>query len=164
MDKHYQWSKKNLKSISQRFKKEFVDEFRDACDRQGIKQSQVIKEAMINTIKGGYSSMRDLMELVNDFPKTFGYCRTKEDVIEKLDALHTSREILYLNDKGIGTYDINDNVPLLKDGKYFIAKGYFTVEFRENGLNNIKIATENIIELDSDMEVSSETVEIIGLL
>lgn len=164
MDKHYQWSKENLKSISQRFKKEFVDEFRDACDRQGIKQSQVIKEAMINTIKGGYNSMRDLMELVNDFPKTFGHCRTKEEVIEKIDALHTSRETLYLDNRGIGTYDINDNVPLLKDGKYFIAKGYFTVEFTENGLNNIKIATENIIELDSDMEVSSESVEIIGLL
>ena len=41
-----EWDKKNMKLAGARFKKEFVDEFKDACASLGIKQSDVFREAM----------------------------------------------------------------------------------------------------------------------
>ncbi|WP_249029945.1 hypothetical protein [Tannockella kyphosi] len=46
-----QWSKQNMKSISGRYKKEFVDEFTEACKILGIKPSHVFKQAMTETIE-----------------------------------------------------------------------------------------------------------------
>lgn len=41
-----QWSKENMTRISGSYKKEFVQSFRDACKKLGIKQSDVYREAM----------------------------------------------------------------------------------------------------------------------
>lgn len=41
-----QWSKENMIRISGSYKKEFVQSFRDACKKLGIKQSDVYREAM----------------------------------------------------------------------------------------------------------------------
>lgn len=46
-----EWKKKNMKYISGQYKKEFVEEFREACSKLGIKQSQVFKKAMEEVIK-----------------------------------------------------------------------------------------------------------------
>lgn len=45
-----EWDKKNMKLAGARFKKEFVDEFKEACSKLGIKQSDVFRKAMQNII------------------------------------------------------------------------------------------------------------------
>ena len=47
----YEWSKENMKSISCRYKSDFVDEFKEACKILGLKQSDVIREAAAKTIE-----------------------------------------------------------------------------------------------------------------
>lgn len=44
------WSKKNMSSVSARYKKEFVEEFKQACKKLNVKQSDVIREMMQNII------------------------------------------------------------------------------------------------------------------
>lgn len=41
-----EWRKENMLRVSAAYKKEFVLEFREACDKLGIKQSEVIRDAM----------------------------------------------------------------------------------------------------------------------
>ena len=48
---NYQWQKENMKSISLKYNTEFVEAFRDACKKLGVKQSEVIRQAMIETIE-----------------------------------------------------------------------------------------------------------------
>lgn len=45
-----EWSKKNMKFISAKYKKEFVDEFKAACDKLNLKQSDVFRKAMQDII------------------------------------------------------------------------------------------------------------------
>ncbi|MEY8310306.1 hypothetical protein AAK899_12405 [Erysipelotrichaceae bacterium 51-3] len=47
----YEWSRENMASISVRFKKEFVQEFKEACKELGLKQSTVFRKAMEETIQ-----------------------------------------------------------------------------------------------------------------
>jgi antitoxin component of RelBE/YafQ-DinJ toxin-antitoxin module len=44
------WAKKNMGSISARYKKEFVEEFKEACRKLNLKQSDVIRNMMQNII------------------------------------------------------------------------------------------------------------------
>ena len=46
-----QWTKQNMKSINVSYKTEFVEEFRAACDKLGIKRSEVFRKAMQETIE-----------------------------------------------------------------------------------------------------------------
>ena len=41
-----QWTKSNMKAVGASYKTEFVNEFREACEKIGIKQSAVFREAM----------------------------------------------------------------------------------------------------------------------
>lgn len=41
-----EWAKENMMTISGRYKKEFVLEFKSSCKKLGIKQSDVYREAM----------------------------------------------------------------------------------------------------------------------
>lgn len=81
--------------------------------------------------------MKDLMELVGleiygTHYKEFDYCNDESDVREVLDRLHRSREIEFLNEKGIGTYDwkeakairgsIEEN-HLVVEGRYHVEVG-----------------------------------------
>ena len=45
------WDKDNLKIVVGRYRKEFVDEFNQACDEMGLVKSQLIREMMEETIK-----------------------------------------------------------------------------------------------------------------
>ncbi len=45
-----EWKKTNMKSVSFRYKSEFVQEFRVACEKLGLKQSDVIRKAMQDVI------------------------------------------------------------------------------------------------------------------
>lgn len=45
------WKKKNMGVVRGTYKKDFVDQFKEACKTLGIKQSDVIREAMEQTIK-----------------------------------------------------------------------------------------------------------------
>lgn len=45
-----QWKKENMLSVKVAYKKGFVLEFREACTKLGIKQSEVIRNAMQETI------------------------------------------------------------------------------------------------------------------
>lgn len=45
------YAKKNIKKLSCSFQKEFVDEFVQACKTLEIKQTDVIKKAMLETIE-----------------------------------------------------------------------------------------------------------------
>lgn len=45
-----EWAKQNMATVIGKYKKEFVAEFKEACKTLGIKQSEVIRNAMIETI------------------------------------------------------------------------------------------------------------------
>lgn len=54
MDKYKaqrKYDKENTKMITVKYKKEFVNEFNDACKKLGLVKSQVIKKAMEDIIK-----------------------------------------------------------------------------------------------------------------
>jgi len=46
-----EWAKENMATVIGRYKKDFVAEFKEACKALGIKQSDVIRQAMIDTIE-----------------------------------------------------------------------------------------------------------------
>ena len=46
-----EWQKENMKQVKASYKTEFVDEFKEACKKLGIKQSDVFRNAMYSTIK-----------------------------------------------------------------------------------------------------------------
>ena len=46
-----EWSKQNMMFVSARYKKDFVLEFKEACQGLGITQSEVVRNAMIDTIE-----------------------------------------------------------------------------------------------------------------
>lgn len=45
------WKKENMTIVSARYKNDFVCEFKEACKTLGISQSDVIRQAMIQTIE-----------------------------------------------------------------------------------------------------------------
>lgn len=45
------WSKANMSAINVKYKKEFVTEFKDACKSLNVKQSDIFRQAMIETIE-----------------------------------------------------------------------------------------------------------------
>ncbi len=45
-----EWKKKNMKQVKATYKTEFVDEFKEACSKLGIKQSDVFRKAMQEVI------------------------------------------------------------------------------------------------------------------
>ncbi|MEG0358855.1 MAG: hypothetical protein RR598_06300 [Anaerorhabdus sp.] len=44
------WDKKNMTFVSAKYKKEFVEEFKEACKKLSISQSDVFRKAMVETI------------------------------------------------------------------------------------------------------------------
>lgn len=46
-----QWQKENMSTVIAKYNKGFVDDFKNACKKLGIKQSDVIRNAMNETIK-----------------------------------------------------------------------------------------------------------------
>lgn len=46
-----EWKRKNMKYVSAAFKSEFVNEFREACQKLNIKQADLIRDMMKKTIK-----------------------------------------------------------------------------------------------------------------
>lgn len=51
IDYIHDWSKKNMKRVSADYAATFVDEFKSACQKLGVKQSDVIRQAMLDTIE-----------------------------------------------------------------------------------------------------------------
>lgn len=45
------WTKKNMGTVIVKYKKDFVDEFKDACKKLSKSQSEVIRKAMEETIE-----------------------------------------------------------------------------------------------------------------
>ena len=45
------WKKQNMLRVSAAYKKEFVTEFREACEKLGLKQSDVFRDAMTAIIE-----------------------------------------------------------------------------------------------------------------
>ena len=45
-----QWRKQNMKTVNCSYKADFVDDFKAACQKLGVKQSDVIRQAMQDTI------------------------------------------------------------------------------------------------------------------
>ena len=46
-----EWQKENMKQVKASYKAEFVEEFKNACKKLNIKQSDVFRKAMQDTIK-----------------------------------------------------------------------------------------------------------------
>ena len=44
------WQKENVKQVKASYKAEFVEEFKEACKKLNVKQSDVIRKAMQKTI------------------------------------------------------------------------------------------------------------------
>jgi len=47
------WKKQNMKQVGGSYKNEFVEEFKAACKKLGVSQSEVIRAAMEETIRKG---------------------------------------------------------------------------------------------------------------
>ena len=47
----HDWKKQNMKQVGGSYKTEFVDEFKAACKKLGVSQSEVIRAAMEETIR-----------------------------------------------------------------------------------------------------------------
>lgn len=45
-----EWIKTNMRSVSAKYKKEFVEEFKEACTTLNLKQSDVFRDAMQQVI------------------------------------------------------------------------------------------------------------------
>jgi len=45
------WKKENMKQVGGSYKNEFVEQFKAACKKLGVSQSEVIKSAMEETIE-----------------------------------------------------------------------------------------------------------------
>ena len=45
------WKKQNMKQVGGSYKTDFVDEFKAACKKLGVSQSEVIRAAMEETIR-----------------------------------------------------------------------------------------------------------------
>lgn len=46
-----EWNKQNMKRVAAAYKTDFVEQFRSACKKLGISQSEVIRQAMVETIR-----------------------------------------------------------------------------------------------------------------
>ena len=46
-----QWIKENMSEVRARYRNNFVNEFKNACKKLGVSQSEVIKAAMEETIR-----------------------------------------------------------------------------------------------------------------
>ena len=46
-----EWQKQNMKQISASYKTDFVLEFKEACKKLGVSQSEVFRKAMEETIR-----------------------------------------------------------------------------------------------------------------
>lgn len=95
--------------------------------------------------------MRNLIELIEEYPEYFGKCIDERDVIKVLDNKHTSRETYYLDRKGLGTFNINDDVEIKHHDTYDTCEGYYTVEFGIRNVIVIKVFIEFTLE-DYDEE------------
>lgn len=56
------WQKENMASISCRYNKDFVEEFKSACKEKGFVQSLVVREAMENII--GVNVEKELIKFI----------------------------------------------------------------------------------------------------
>lgn len=54
-----EWRKENMKVVRGTYKNEFVDEFKEACKKLGITQSEVIRQAMEKTIQKAKKHQKD---------------------------------------------------------------------------------------------------------
>lgn len=52
-EKKKSWKKENMKLITAVFKKEFVDQYKEACKKLNVKQSEPIRKAMEQIIRKG---------------------------------------------------------------------------------------------------------------
>lgn len=66
MDNHFDqkkyirdWKKENMGSVAARYKKDFVDQFKQACTELGITQSEVFRKAMQETINKAQKNRDD---------------------------------------------------------------------------------------------------------
>lgn len=46
-----EWNKQNMKQVAAAYKTDFVEQFKAACKKLGITQSEVIRKAMEETIR-----------------------------------------------------------------------------------------------------------------
>lgn len=53
------WKKENMGSVSVRYKKSFVDQFKQACKELGITQSEIFRKAMQETINKAQKNRDD---------------------------------------------------------------------------------------------------------
>lgn len=53
------WQKENMASVSAKYKKEFVQDFKQACSILGLKQSEVFRNAMEEVIEKAKGKKQD---------------------------------------------------------------------------------------------------------
>lgn len=106
--------------------------------------------------------LKELIELELDGVryKEFDYCNDESDVREVLDRLHRSREIQYLDEKGIGTYDWHEAKVIrgsIEEGHLVVA-GKYAVEIGSvRNYENIDVYIE--IEMGGYMPEEDEWSE-----
>ena len=59
MSYQQEWKNKNMAEIRAKYKKEFVEDFRTACKKLGVKQSEIIRSAAEEIIEKAKKSNSD---------------------------------------------------------------------------------------------------------
>lgn len=70
-------------------------------------------------------------EYLKETYKEFSGCYSNDDFIKKVDELNTSREFLYNDEHGIGTYDIEEVLPKNFKGENLVIDGHINIEVHE---------------------------------
>lgn len=96
---------------------------------------------------------KDLLEMKEEYSELRD-CYDENDLIRTLDDLNRSREIRYLDENGIGTYDIKEAKVIKRDGHIITVEGKYTVELGIRNVTPITVYIEVEAELDEDGEVS----------
>lgn len=144
------WKRKNMSTISAKFMKDFVNEFKEACEYLGESQAELIRKMMIETIDKAFESRRENnMYTIDSLQNEEKFNTFKEDLIkyddfhkfvnnysdffntnqfiEVFDDLNTSRDV-YVDDGNSFTSSFSDKTIYDQYGDNAKVEAYAEVE------------------------------------
>ena len=144
------WKRKNMSTISAKFMKDFVNEFKEACEYLGESQAELIRKMMMETIDKAFESRRENnMYTIDSLQNEEKFNTFKEDLIkyddfhkfvnnysdflntnqfiEVFDDLNTSRDV-YVDDGNSFTSSFSDKTIYDQYGDNAKVEAYAEVE------------------------------------
>lgn len=104
-------------------------------------------------------TFKELLELYSDY-SPLHRCYDEKDVIKELRNKHC--DDYYVDENGIGTFDINEAKITKREGNQVWCDGYYNVEIGIRNIVLIKVLCDVWCELDEDGNVSQDSFSEIG--